>query len=1024
MTRRIMARSPLIFKPPTGPLMHRIIFAFFLLSGFTSLVFEVIWERLLMQVFGATTFAISTLLTAFMAGLALGSALGGRVASRLKRPLRVYGLLEGCIGLYALTIPWQLDLLPALYGAMFDHYLDELWLFSLMRFVAVFAILLIPTTLMGATLPIVSQWVSQRERMFQGSVGLLYGTNTLGACLGCALAGFVALPALGLARTNLIFALTNFALCAIVLSYDALTHRRSATQAPPQTTDADAEALDALDALRGARATLDAPPPWLRRALAGAFALSGALSMSYQILWTRAYVIVLGSSTYSFTVILVSFLVGLSLGSAVMSAWLGRLRQPVFWLAMVQLGVCLSASIAFFALDQLPELLFHRLRQQIGNPNEVYLYHFGLVSLVVFIPTFLQGMTFPLIVRALLGTPRDAGREVGKLYAFNTAGSIAGSFLAGFALLPWLGLSRAIALIIAVNLALGAILAAVSLTRVRSRPRVLALGLAVIAAAATITLAPPIDRVRLTRGLFRAYWARELFDERALARDSPALLYYRDGVSITTSVERRGGFVTLKGNGKAEASDGADMATQILVGLLPFVFRSGDPARPIGEEQAVMIGFGSGVTAGGSLQWPLRSLEVIEIEAAMSEASRFFDHVNHRPLEDKRTKLIVSDGRNYLEYTSKRHDVIVSEPSNPWIAGVAAMFTVEHFERARRHLKPGGVFSQWVQLYELHPDSVRTILATFATVFPHVQAFSSMPKGTDLILIGSDSPIPLPADGFERAWAIPSVRAELERAGIRDPYDIYGLAFMSQQELRAFAKGAALNTDDNGLLEFQAPRDMILYRQGEQFFTERYHKQERYGDLRDHLQGWGDRALWSDERVARLARGAWRAGKFAMADELLKDAGLDDLNALPSGPISAPFDTLEQLHLIRHAQQLDPLEAIIHLWPDRQDPLYPAVIDAARHGKQTQAMNYLEGSEAPEADGYSGLRGLFYAFLLLDRGYVKQALRQLDRLIREDDPQLRDSPALHLLRGQALARRLRYHDASQAYLRAGELLLD
>lgn len=1001
--------------------MYRVIFGFFFLSGFSSLVFEVLWERLLMQVFGSTTFAISTLLTAFMSGLALGSIIGGRIARRLKRPLLVYGILEGCIGLYGLLVPLLLGALPGLYRLIFNEYLESFYIFSLLRFVAVFLVLLLPTTLMGATLPIVSQWIAQRAHAFEGKIGLLYGMNTFGACAGCFFAGFVLLPAWGLEQTNLTFVGVNIALCVLVLSTWRALERAAPIMSEQELAHhaEDEEDDDELLKSTRARVALKPAPIWLERVVLGAFALSGLLSMSYQVLWTRGYVIVLGSSTYSFTVILVSFLVGLASGSAVISTFVSRISRPILWLAAGQLGVSLAATAAFFLLDRLPELLFDRMREAIASANEVYFYNFFLVALVVFVPTFLQGMSFALVVRALVRAREGSGQAVGKLYAFNTAGSITGSFLAGFVLMPTLGLSKAIALVIGVNIVMAATLGALELLAMRDRRGWRALAPAMIVVGLVYTLSPPIDRVRLTRGMFRAYWARELFSRDKLGKDSPKLLYYKDGVAVTTSVERRGKYVTLKGNGKAEASDGADMATQIVVGLLPFIFYSGRDV-PVGQEEAIMVGYGSGVTAGASLQWPLKQLEVIEIEEAMIEASRFFDHVNHKPLEDKRMKLLITDGRNYLEYTDKKYDVIVSEPSNPWIAGVASLFTVEHFGRARRHLKPGGVFGQWVQLYEMSPENLRTIFATFSAVFEHVQVFSSMPKGTDLVLIGSDKPLPMPADAFARAWKIDSVRAELKRAGIEHPHDVYGLTFMNHDEFVAFGKGAPKNTDDNGWLEFKAPKDVIQYGAGERFFTSYYHDDAKYGDVRPYLEGWGDPKIWTPERVGKLARGVWRAGKFQMVDDILADAGFKDIDALPE-PLAPPFDELESSHLVRHAQRLPFDELVARLWPFNSK-LKPTVQDAAVNGKQTQAMNYLESQQRPGRGGYEGEKGLFYAYLLTSRQYHKLALKQLDTLREQADPSVVNSVVFHVLDGHVQAKRLRYTQSWEAYKEAGKLL--
>ncbi len=999
--------------------MYRIVFLFFFLSGFTSLVFEVLWERMLMQVFGSTSFAISTLLTAFMGGLALGSYVCGRVADRLERPLMVYGLLEGGVGLYALIVPLLLAGLPSVYNLIFDHFIEDFYVFSLLRFVAVFAILVVPTTLMGATLPLVSQWVSRHQKMFQGGIGLLYGVNTFGACIGSMLAGFVLLPTLGLSTTNLAFALSNLGLCALVLTVAKL--RLNKLQAG-DFVDREVDIVE-LDELQHSSETADALPRWAVWVALVLFALSGGVSMSYQVLWTRAYVIILGSSTYSFTVILTGFLVGIAAGSAAISPIIKRIRRPLFWLAVTQFGVAISATLAYLVLDHLPTWLFYRLRGEIHGVMDVYVYYFFLVGVVVLVPTFLQGMGFPLVIRAAVGERENSGKLVGNAYAFNTTGSILGSFAAGFVVMPLLGLNTGIAVIIAINLAV-----AVGAGGLESwlNPRKSRLAVVVVAALVAIgaeAFAPKIDRVALTRGLFRVSWARDLFTPEKLAKDHPKLLYYKDGLTATTTVEKRGHHVTLKANGKPEASDGADMATQVIVGLMPFVVRSGDHSLDIGQETAAMVGFGSGVTAGASLQWPLKSLEVIEIEQSMLGASKFFNHVNHHPMEDKRAKIIESDGRNYLQYTNERYDVIVSEPSNPWIAGVSSLFTVEHFRRARQHLKKGGVFSQWVQLYELRPINVRRVVATFLKVFPHVQAFSPMPKATDMILIGSNEPLPFPAGGWKRAWKIPSVRKELERVGIKHPDQLYGLMFMSQKELEKFAAGAELNTDDNGVLEFEAPKDLILYKKSQHYFSDRFFHHDVYGDIRSYLDGWPDGADWTPQNVGSLARAEWLAGKPKFAKILLKQAGYADLDDLPE-PLATPYDALEQVQLVRHAAGLKLDEAMVRAWPKKGSTMHKMVIDTVSGAKQTQAMIYLESQEHPPRDGYDGEKGLFYAYLLTKLRYYKYAERQLDGLKKDGDKAIVQSLPYQLLRGYVEHKRLHLDKSWAAYLAAGKSLVD
>lgn len=932
--------------------MYRVIFFFFLLSGFSSLVFEIIWARMLQQVFGSTSFAISTLLTAFMAGLALGSYLGGKLASRLSNQLRLYGLLEGAIGLYALLVPLLLAALPELYRIFFGTFLENFYLFSLLRFLAVFAILLFPTTLMGATLPLVSQWLSHRRSSFHADLGLLYGSNTFGACAGTFLAGFFLLPMLGLHSTNVAFAIVNFALAALVLATERPLSRATTPEHPAPNDD---ELLTLFHL--GTDSAAPSPPRVLRIALI-LFGLSGLVSMTYQVFWTRAYLIVLGSSTYSFTLVLTAVLIGIALGSAALSPFVRRIQRPLFALGMTQFLVAATATLSFYILDRTPLFLFERARAEIASLVEIYAYQFGLVALVVFLPSLFQGMAFPLIMRAVTSNRATTGRQVGTAYAYSTAGSIIGSFAGGFVLLPWLGLSTGIATIVLLNLFIATSYSILELNLHRTRQATLSLGACAAAAGLLFFFASPIDSSRLTSGVFRIHAARDMMSEASLER-APDLLYFRDGLTATTSVEQHGNTIVLKANGKPEASDGADMATQVMVGLLPFILRSGWDDLPLGQEEAALIGFGSGVTSGASLQWPIRSLDVIEIEAAMVEASRFFEHVNNQPLTDPRHQIIESDGRNYLEYTEKHFDVIISEPSNPWIAGVSALFTREFFGRVRAKLNDGGIYAQWVQLYELSPQNVRRVFATFADVFPHVHAFSSKPKSTDLILIGSNRPLHLSSQSLHRAWEVDSLRTQLRRIGIDHVDELHGLFFMTDQELRIFSDGAEVNTDDNGLLEFSAPRDLIFYEEGQEFFARFYYETPLHGDPRQYLTGWPQQ--WSHQDTARLGYHAWIAGKPQLAQAILAERGLSAAHRSD--------DPYKDLFAVLNASQLDWRHATASLDP----AVYSEVLDLANTRRWRQALRTFEA--IPDAHSNHPAHHFLHATLLERRRRYREAFR-------------------------------------------------
>ena len=1007
---------------------HRnIIFIFFFFSGASGLVFEVIWSRMLSRVFGSTTFALSALLTAFMTGLALGSELLGRRARTIRRPLSLYGALEIGIGLYALLVPTLLGWVAALYGPLFQELHGDFYLFSLARFALVFVVLVVPTILMGATLPLLSEHTARWGSGWEGRAGLLYGVNTIGACAGTVMSGFWLLATYGQTTTNMTFAALSCALGLSVITYDALTHDDAAPERAEGPTEEGQPEINLF---------ADEPEHnvqgWMIPLMLGSLGVAGAVSMTYQVLWTRAYVMILGSSTYSFSLILSMFLIGLGGGSALMSAGLRFVRRPVLWLAMAQLGVCVFGAVCFFTLNKVPEWLFWHLRSSGRTPMSVFFYNVFLIGVVVLIPTLLQGVTFPLLIRVLSSWARrrDAaeggvGQLVGRAYAINTVGAIVGSFASGFVLLPLMGLRYAMGLAIGASLVVGLGFGAMSL-RLRFEPsKAAALGVMLAAAVALAVSAPELNLTRLSSGAFRVYWSRELFTPESFQRSAESEpLFYSDGVAATISVERHAGLLTLKANGKPEASNGEDMATQILVGLLPLVMHEATPhARALqregryeGAPDVAMVGFGSGVTAGGSLTYPLGRLDVVEIEPAMLEASRFFDEVNHRPLEDPRIRVIESDGRNFLEYTADHYDVIISEPSNPWIAGVASLFTVEHFERARRRLKPGGLFCQWVQLYELRPENVGRIFKTFRQAFPHVMIFSSMEKGTDLIMIGSDEPLTLPVDGYPRAWGSGQVRRELRRAGVETIDDLYGLLFLGDGRVTPFVKGLeaelgheiVVNTDDNGILGYEAPKDLIRYDQADRFFASIYYGDAIYGDPRPFLEGLDDpQGPWDGARLERLAYASFIKGKQRLAGELAA-------MALERGGGDLARKVEASWRLYDEGLQGRALRD----WPNVRSQAYRALEAANRESSALPALELLYATEARDEDIFTDPEvTLAAAVLMFEIKHFKRAHAQVTWLLEHEPEFVARTPLVHLVVGFTATRRRRYAMALRHFVR-------
>jgi spermidine synthase len=886
------------YYPPVA-----LVLACFFLSGATALVFETLWTRMLVLVFGATSLAQSTVLAAFMGGLALGSALGGRLADRSSRPLRLYGLCQGGIGIYALFLPKLIAAYPGLARALTASH--TFWALSLGRFVLSVAALIVPTTLMGTTLPLLSRHVVRLPAEMgraAARISRLYAANTFGAVLGAAAATFVLLPTLGLSHTHLFAAIADLLLMAVVL----LVARR------PRVVDPLAEI-----------GTAEASPPVapaLRRLAVGAFCLSGAAAMANQILWTRALSMVIGSSIYSFTLVLLAFLLGLAGGAAALGGFAARTRRPVAWLGALNLGVALLCGWTYVVMDDLPDLFLGLLRDSSFDPGSILAMQMLLALVAVLPPTVLMGATLPVTLRVAAADAGRLGRDVGRAYAANTCGAIAGSLCGGFVLLPAIGIRSGLVAAGTANLVLAAALLSAGLApgRLRRLAWALPLGLAI----AAVRL-PAWNLLRLSSGVFRVSIAREHQGERPGAE--PELAYYRDGLATTVSVEKwAGNLFSLKNNGKVDASTGDDMPTQIMVGLLPVLLHPDHGLRPL---SVLVIGYASGVTVGSVLQADVGHVDVVELERATLQASRFFERVNHRPLADPRVRLIIDDGRNWLASRKERYDVIISEPSNPWITGVSNLFTRDYYRLARERLRPGGIFCSWAQLYEMAPSRIKAIYRAFAESFPSAQVFSAEDVSSDTFLIGTTGGAGaaprLDLAALSRGMALPRVAAELGRAAVRSPHDLVSFLLLDPDELAAFVSGVEANTDDNLIVELSAPLDLYAAARPS-FVTHVYAGQWPYGHLRGWLSGW-EREPGRAERYAALAESLLRYGRRREAEWFLGRAG--------DGPTAA---RTRRLHDLLTAEDVDLPEVPLAGSEGLEPPRPPSGLDAAAQARFAQ----------------------------------------------------------------------------------------
>jgi spermidine synthase len=765
----------------------------FIVSGATGLIYEVLWARMLGLVFGATTLAVSTVLAAFMGGLALGSALAGRLAPRITKPLATYGWMEIGIAAYALLVPLLFRLIDHVYVLIWQQFQPGFFAFSLWRFVLSGLVLLIPTTLMGATLPVLAAAVIHAAGRNSNSVTRLYACNLAGAILGTLAAGFVLLPTLGVRMTIVVAAVLNVMVGVIAI----VLQRRAGTKASVEEAqiDVDSPALD-----------LGSGRFWIFAAFA-----SGFVTISTQVSWTRILTMIIGSSTYAFSIVVALFLIGLAAG-----AWFvarrdrsSKLRSMIL---KVEVLTAISLIASLFILNKLPVMLIHLgLRFEISSWTGLLALQILCATLLILVPALLMGMVMPLVLVWASGDQKKAVARVGRSYAVNTIGAIAGAFIAGFLLIPLT--STRFTLLLATICCV--IVAAVAYRPRESQrdpalKRALAIGLIPVAVIVIFLVAPRMNLADFSIGAYDSL-VRVLAQTREGTREDTGqgdntavreLLMYQEGPTATVSVRRDQNTISMAINGRTNASDSIyDMPTQVMLGRIPLLV-----APKI--DTGLVIGYATGVTVGAMLQSQIQSVTCVELEPATVDASVYFNHVNFRPRDDPRMNLIIDDARAFLRVTPNRYDMIVSEPSHPWVPGVANLFTQEFFELGRSRLNDDGIFVQWVQIYQLSTESLRSVLATYTRVFPHVLMFrvGGVNEGKDLILVGSNRP--LGVNRISERWQDPRITIDfLPLVNLKTEADVAHWFVCDESKLGPAVAGAKINTDDNMHIEMTVPRE-------------------------------------------------------------------------------------------------------------------------------------------------------------------------------------------------------------------------
>jgi spermidine synthase len=766
-------------------------------SGCAALIYEIVWFQLLQLVIGSSAISLGLLLAAYMGGLCLGSALLPKYVSSRHHPLKVYGYLELGIGFFGLLALYGVPVVGRLYLAGAGEGVFGL----VLRGVVAVVCLLPPTLLMGGSLPAISRWAGASPKGVSW-MGFLYSANIAGAVFGCLFAGFYLLRVHDLA-------VATYAAVGINVAVGLLSLPRTPRSAEG-TLETTPETAQVAPASRPAISPVSPTSPTL---VYLAIAISGLTALGAEVVWTRLLSLLLGATTYTFSIILAVYLAGLWAGSTAGSFAARRLPNPRWGLALCQIG--LAAAIGWTGYT-----LSHSLPYWPVDPwlslDPAFNFELDIARCVwaIFPATLLWGASFPLALAAVRsGDDMDPARISGEVYAANTAGSIIGALAFSLFLIPAIGTQGSQQLLIVLSAA-AALVAAASFVRTMPRVdplRAVAVAMGIIAVAWGFTLAVqdvPWQVIAYGRRVAPIMRAFNLYDQ-----DHPTTVLYRgEGINSSLLIAERAGQRHFYVSGKAEASTAIlDMRLERMMGHIPGLIHP----HP---RDVLTVGFGAGITAGSFVNYPdVDRLVICELEKQIPPASsQYFNKENYDVLHNPRTHIVYDDARHYIFTTRDQFDVITTDPIHPWVKGTSTLYSKEYYELCKQHLKPGGVVAQWLPIYDSDPETVKIELATFFDVFPNGTIWSNFLRtrenpngeGYDLVLLGwADSAPLINVDEMQRRLDSPGyapVAASIREVGFNSAVEFLATYAGRASDLAPLTAGATVNQDLNMRLQYIA----------------------------------------------------------------------------------------------------------------------------------------------------------------------------------------------------------------------------
>lgn len=744
------------------------IFVFFFGSGFSALLYQVVWLKYLNLLLGSTVYATVAVLSAFMFGLSAGSMLASRLGSLYRFSLRSYGIVEMGVGIFAMFFNLIYIWLKTPFSLAFNLVGPEAWIYNLVAFLVAFLVLVIPTSLMGASLPLLAHYLVSNKDIPK-SIGNLYAVNTAGAVVGIIVSAFLLIPKLGLGSTVYVGVLINL----IVGGICYLTGTGETPHPPVRS-----KVGNSID-------------PLLYY-----YAISGLLALGYEVLWTRILVLHLGSSVYAYSLMLATFLLGISLGSFLSGRFLVRKKiSSEMLFGWIQLAWAFSILLQIVQFTHLSDTLYE-LASSFTNFDLVshFLTQFASTFQILLLPTFLSGALFPIMVERVHKSGMEIREASGVCYSYNTFGGIFGAILVGFLFIPLFGTQWSLVFLGFINMLLG-VLAILKDSTVKQNFRyALILSSIVVFAFAAFFITSRFNILR-SAGIFKM-------------EGNEKLIRLQEDVTSTISVEERrylgSSFLSLSVNGVNVAGTAPNLISiQKMQAHLPMILFG-----PTRQKSVLHIGLGSGGTAYSASLYPNTKITVVEMcEAIVKNANDYFPMVNHGILNSKVLEFIFFDGRSYVQNTSRKFDVILSDSIHPRYSGNGSLYTKDYYKLVYERLNPGGVHSQWLPLYSLTSKNFKEILRAFEEVFPETSVwYINSSINPFVIIIGQKKTAGVQLSSMKEALSIPKVRADLKEIGIQDEYALMDYFLFGKHEIMKLVQEVEPHVDDRMTVEYESSR--------------------------------------------------------------------------------------------------------------------------------------------------------------------------------------------------------------------------